>query len=174
MELVSISVLNDKERKLLETVMRRIISNLETSRLECNIYTLNENFYKAKQRACDAINKMKASVKDSKDYEMAMHDCQIAIKRMDVINRMSIKNEKMANALLTAGWMQFKEEYPEYIIEATRYVHESEEMSGIALYDYIINSLNDEEYFDFDTIKKEIEELGIMKGWRFNVNNRTI
>ena len=62
--------------------------------------------------------------------------------------------------------MQFKEEYPENIIEATRYVYESEEMSGIALYDYIINSLNDEEYFDFKTIKKEIEESGIMKGWR--------
>ena len=68
--------------------------------------------------------------------------------------------------MLVAGWMQFKEEYPENIIEATRYVYESEEMSGIALYDYIINSLNDEEYFDFKTIKKEIEESGIMKGWR--------
>ena len=164
MELVSISVLNDKERKLLETVMRRIISNLEISRLECNVYILNENFYKAKQKACDALNKMKASVKDSEDYNLAMNDCQIAIKRMDVINRMSIKNERVANALLTAGWMQFKEEYPEHIIEATRYVHELG-LLGIALYDYIINSLNDEEYFDFEVVKKEIKELGIMKGW---------
>ena len=164
MELVSISVLNKKERKLLETVMRRIISNLETSRLECNIYTLNDNFDKAKQKASKAIDKMKASVKDSKDYEMALNDCQIAIKRMDVITKMSIKDERKANALLIAGWMQFKEEYPEHIIEATRYVYESD-MLGIALYDYIINSLNDEEYFDFKTIKKEIEELGIMKGW---------
>ena len=108
---------------------------------------------------------MKASVKDSEDYKMAMNDCQMAIKRMDVINKMSSKSERVAHALLTAGWMQFKEEYPEHIIEATRYVYELG-LLGIALYDYIINSLNDEEYFDFEIIKKEIEELGIMKGWR--------
>lgn len=164
--MVSISVLNDKERKLLETIIRRIISDLKTSRLECNIYTLENNFDKAKQKACKAIDQMKASVKDSEDYKMALNDCQIAIKRMDVITKMSIKSERVANALLVAGWMQFKEEYPENIIEATRYVYESEDISGIALYDYIINSLNDEEYFKFEIIKKEIEELGIMKGWR--------
>jgi len=165
MKLVSMSVLNDKEQKFLEQIMRRIISNLETSRLECNVYTLRANFNKAKQEACKAINKMKKSIKYSKNYKMALNDCRNAIKRMDIITKMSIKDESKANALLTAGWMLFKEEYPEYIIEATRCVYELD-MSGIALYDYIINSLNDEEYFDFEVIKKEIEELGIMKGWR--------
>ncbi len=164
MELVSISVLNDEERELLETIMSRIISDLKTARLECNVYTLHNDFSKAKQRASKAIDQMRES-KDWKDYEIAKNDCEIAIKRMDVIAKMSIKHERMANALLTAGWMQFKEEYPEHIIEATRYVHEPEGISGIALYDYIINSLNDED-FDFETIEKEIKELGIMKGWR--------
>ena len=162
--MISISVLNDKEQKLLEAIMARIISNLQTSRLECNIYTLRDNFEIAKRKACKAINKMKKSINDSKNYEIALNDCRIAIKRMDIITKMSIKDEPKAKALLIAGWMQFKKEYPEYIIEATRYAHESG-MSGFALYEYIINSLNDEE-FDFEVIKKEIEELGIMKGWR--------
>ena len=93
MELVSISVLTEKEQGFLKKIIRRIISDLETSRLECNVVTLNNDFEKSKQRANNSIDRMKASVKDLKDYEMAMNDCQIAIKRMDAITKMSIKSE---------------------------------------------------------------------------------